>query len=170
LALVLIVAGRVRGRFRRHRWAVWACLGLGAVLLYRLPPLDSLLVSVPPISSMTLPRFGMLVAWGLAVWAALAVDGALRGRIRGPAWRLAMAAVVAAVALSGMPWRLVPVDLGLVLLTIVGAVVSGSLLRWPAALGCTPSVSTRSRHPRIACLGQIWSSASWSSRLETVAG
>jgi hypothetical protein len=161
LALALIGVGRVRGRFRRHRWAAWACLGLGAVLLYRLPPLDSLLVAVPPISSMTLPRFGMLVAWGLAVWAALAVDGALWDRVRGPACRLATAAVVAAVALSGMPWRLVPVDFGLVLLTIVGAVVSGWLLRRPAALapavavelalyavGINPTAAPQDRLPR----------------------
>ncbi len=134
LALALIVAGRVRGRFRRHRWAVWVSLGVAAVLLYRLPPLDRLLVAVPPIGSMTLPRFGVLVAWGLAVWAALAVDGALGGRIRGPAWRLAVVAVVALVALSGMPWQLAPVDIGLVVLTIVGAMVAGPLLRRPAVL------------------------------------
>lgn len=134
LALALIASGRIRGRFRRHRWAVWANLGVGAVLLYRVPPLDSLLVAVPPISSMTLPRFGVLVSWGLAVWSALALDGALQGRPRRPAWRLAVVAVVTVLALSGMPWQLAPVDVGLVLLTVVGAAVSGRLLRRPHTL------------------------------------
>jgi hypothetical protein len=134
LGLALIATGRVRGRFRRHRWAVWASIGLGGVLLYRLPPLDRLLVEVPPIGSMTLPRFGVLVAWGLAAWAALAVDGAVSHRPRGAAWRLATATVVAAVAVLAVPWRLLPIDFGLVLLTVVGAVSSGVLLRRPAAL------------------------------------
>ncbi len=80
LALGVVATGRVRRRHRRLLWATLASLAVAAVLGYRLPPLDALLVRLPPIDHMTLPRFVVLGGWALAAWAALATDGALRGR------------------------------------------------------------------------------------------
>jgi hypothetical protein len=131
LALAAIVAGRVRRRYAAHRCAALVGLAAAAVLMYRVPPLDSLLVRVPPLSHMTLPRFGVLVVWGLAVWSALAVDGALVGRVRRFLWRAAAVLMLAAVALLAAPWRLAPFDLGLVGLTILAAASFGSVVRRP---------------------------------------
>ena len=39
-------------------------------------------------SEMTVPRFGVLIPWGLIVVSVLALDGALRGRVRPLAFRL----------------------------------------------------------------------------------
>jgi hypothetical protein len=90
--------------------------------------LDALLVWIPPLDQMTLPRFAVLVPWGLTIVAAVALDGALRGRVRSLVTRLAPALVVAVVAASAAPWALDRTDLALVL-TSLGMAVAGGLAR-----------------------------------------
>lgn len=86
-ALALLAAGSVRRRHRRLLVAGTAMLAVAAVLAFRLPPLDALLVRVPPFNRLTLPRFALLVPWGLAILVAASLDGALaRGRLRAAAW------------------------------------------------------------------------------------
>jgi len=70
---------------------------------------------------MTLPRFGVLIPWGLVVLAALSLDGALRGRIRPLVARLVPAGLVGVVALSAAPWNLQPPSIALVVLSFAGA-------------------------------------------------
>ena len=134
LALALLAAGSVRRRFRGLLWAALACLGVAAVLYLRIPPLDWPLVRVPPLDRMTLPRFAALVPWGLAVCAALSLDGALRGRFRGVGWRWMPAAILAIVALFGEPLGLAGRDAALVLLTVVASVSVVWLYRRPRVL------------------------------------
>jgi hypothetical protein len=133
-ALALLAAGAVRRRHRRLLWAAAACAGVGAVLYLRLPPLDWLLVRLPPFDRMTLPRFAALLPWGLALGSGLALDGALRGRHRGLGWRLLPAALLLATALAARPWALAGADGALVLLTVVAAAAVPFLLGRPRLL------------------------------------
>jgi hypothetical protein len=94
---------------------------VGLILLIRIAPLDALLVRIPPLNHMTIPRFGVLIPWGLVVLAALSLDGALRGRVRSVPIRLIPAIVISAVALWAAPWQLNPRDLGLVALSVLAA-------------------------------------------------
>jgi len=161
LALVLMAAGGVRRRYRRVFWAALAQLGVVAILAFRLPPFDALLVRLPPFDGMTLSRFMVLVPWALALWAALAVDGAVSDRRRHGAWPAAAVAGLAVVALLGAPWRLSGVETTLVVLTVAAGSSAGLLLRRPAwlapavaveltlyALGINPTVAPSDRLPR----------------------
>jgi hypothetical protein len=137
LALGLIVVGRPRRRRRRVVWAAAANLIFAAVLVYRLPPLDALLVRLPPIDSMTLPRFGVLLAWGFALLSALAVDGALSGRRRSGGWLAAATGAVAVVAMVSVPWQLAAIDFLLIVLTVLAFAVAHVLVNragWLAPL------------------------------------
>ena len=78
---------------------------LGLVLLLRLPPFDALLVRIPPLDQMTLPRFAVLIPWGVTVFGAVALDGALRGRVRSLVIRLVPAFVVVVIAASAAAGR-----------------------------------------------------------------
>ena len=159
LAVGVVAAGRVRRRHRRLLWAALASLVVAAVLGYRLPPLDALLVRLPPLDHMTLPRFVVLVPWSLAAWAALAADGALRGRWLHPLWRVAAVAAVAAAATVGMARGLVAADAVLTALTVAAAALATVLLRprslAPAiaielslyALGINPTAAVSDRLP-----------------------
>jgi hypothetical protein len=158
--LALLMAGRIRRRYRRLAIAGAVTSALGLVLLVRIPPLDGLLVRIPPIDHMTLPRFGVLIPWGAAVLAALALDGALRGSARSRAARMAPAVVIAAVALWAAPWSLATADVLLVGLSVVMAVAVGLLQRWRIvpwlvaaelallAIGINPVASTTDRLPQ----------------------
>ena len=160
LALGLMAAGRVRRRHRRLLWAALASLLVAALLGYRLPPLDTLLVGLPPIDHMTLPRFVVLVPWALAVWAAVAADGALHGQWRRPLWRVVVVATVLAVAVAGFVRGLVAVDVVLVGMTVVAAALATWLLRRPRwlpavvaielslyAVGINPTAAAADRLP-----------------------
>jgi hypothetical protein len=160
LALALVAAGRVRRRHRRLLWAVLASLAVAAVLGYRLPPLDTLLVRVPPLDHMTLPRFVVLVPWALAVWTGLAADGALHGRRLRAVWRLAVVMALLAVAAAAATRGLAAADLALVGLTVAAAALVTVLLRRPRllapalavelglyALGINPTAAVEDRLP-----------------------
>jgi hypothetical protein len=123
--LALVASGRIRRRCLRVAVAAGISSALGLVLLLRIPPLDALLVSIPPLDQMTIPRFGVLIPWGVIVLAALALDGALRGHVRSFAVRLVPAGVIAAVALSAAPWLLETVDAAFVLMSVMVAVAIG---------------------------------------------
>jgi hypothetical protein len=160
-ALAVLLAGAVRRRHRRLLLAALAALAVAAVLAYRVPPLDALLVRLPPFDRMTLPRFAALVPWGLALWAGLAVEGALAGRRRALGWRLAPAAGLAVVALCAAPWQLRTPDLALVGMSVVLAGGAAALVlrpRWLAAavavelsllaIGINPVADVADRLPR----------------------
>jgi hypothetical protein len=121
--LALLASGRLRRRYRGIAVAAGASAVLGLVLLLRIPPLDALLVRIPPLDQMTVPRFGVLIPWGLIVLGVLALEGALGGRVRPLAVRLAPAILVAATAVWAAPWSLEIVDFTLVVLSLAMAVV-----------------------------------------------
>lgn len=159
LALGVVAAGRVRRRHRRLLWAVLASLAVAAVLGYRLPPLDALVVRVPPLDHMTLPRFVVLVPWALAVWTGLAADGALHGRRR-IGWRVALVTALLVVAGAAASRGLATVDLALVGLTVAAALLATPLLLRPRllapalavelglyALGINPTAAVEDRLP-----------------------
>ena len=158
--LALLASGQIRRRYWRISVAAGASTVLGLVLLLRIPPLDALLVRIPPLDQMTVPRFGVLIPWGLIVLGVLALDGALSGRVRSVAARLIPAVLVVAAALWAVPWMLKPVGFALVALTVVMTVVVGTLrnLRcapWLVmaelallAIGINPVASAVDRLPR----------------------
>jgi len=165
--LALLAVGRIRRRWRRLAVAAGGVTALGLVLLVRIPPLDTLLVRIPPLDHMSVPRFGVLIPWGLVVLAALALDGALRGHTRSTLIRLVPAALVAAFALAAAPWRLLPADTALVIGSVAAAITIG-LLRpsklTPAlvagelallAVGINPTASVADRLPRPLLLERL---------------
>lgn len=132
----LLAVGRIRRRYRGLAWAAVTTTAIGLILFIRIPPLDALLVRIPPLDQMTLPRFGVLIPWGLVVLAALALDGALRGGVRPIAVRLAPVGILGIVALGVAPWSLAPADFALVVLS-VGVAIVVALMRlrvWMPAL------------------------------------
>jgi hypothetical protein len=131
--LALAASGRIRRRYRRVAVAAGISSALGLVLLLRIPPLDGLLVRIPPLDQMTLPRFGVLIPWGVTVIAALALDGAVRGHIRPFAVRLVPAGVVAIIAFSAAVWSLASVDAVLVMMSVLMAVAVGFSPTWRLA-------------------------------------
>ena len=133
--LALLASGQIRRRYRRISIAAGVSAVLGLVLLLRIPPLDALLVRIPPLDQMTVPRFGVLIPWGLIVLGVLALDGALSGRTRPVAVRLVPAVFVVAAALWAVPWTLKPVGFVLVALTVVMTVVVGTLRDYRLATG-----------------------------------
>ncbi len=161
VALVVIAAGRIRRRYRPLAWAALAALGVAAILAYRVPPLDGLLVRIPPLDRMTLPRFAVLVPWSLSLLAALAAEGLGRGLRRGWPWRTAAAtAIVVAVGLC-RPWQLAAADAALVWLTAAVAVTTAVFIGRPRllvmvaagelalyAIGVNPVADARDRLPR----------------------
>jgi len=100
--LALLAVGRIRRRWRRLAVAAGAASALGLVLLIRIPPLDTMLLRIPPLDHMTVPRFGVLIV---------------------------PAAMVAAFALAAAPWRLLPADALLVIVSVVAAIMIGLLRR-----------------------------------------
>ena len=165
--LALLTVGRIRRRYRNFTMAGAAVAVLGLVLLVRIPPLDALLVRIPPIDHMTLPRFGVLVPWGVAVLAALALDGALRGRARSQAARLVPGIPVVAVALWAAPWSLAGAGLLVVGLSVTMAIAVGLLRSWRIvpwfvtaelallAIGINPVASTADRLPRTPLIEKL---------------
>ena len=166
-ALALIFAGSVRRRHRRMLAASLAALAVAAVLAFRLPPLDLLLVRLPPLDRMTLPRFGLLVPWGLALWAALAAHGGpAAGLRRRLAWLLPIGLIAAGIA-AGWGWG----AWSLVLALSAGAAAVASLLllircpRWlPAAVaaelvllavGVNPTAAPADEVPRVPVLARL---------------
>jgi hypothetical protein len=140
---------------------------LGLVLLVRIPPLDTLLVLIPPLDHMSVPRFGVLIPWGVIVLAALALDGALRGHTRSALVRLLPAVMVAAFALAAAPWRLLPADTALVIVSVAAAMIIGLLRRPKLApalvagelalltVGINPTTSVADRLPRPPVLERL---------------
>jgi len=128
--LALLAVGRIRRRHRRAALAALAVSGLGLVLLVRIPPMDALLVRIPPLDQMTVPRFGVLIPWGIIVLACLACDAAMRGRLRSVGARLAPAFLLVAVALWAAPWGLQPVDVLLAGLSVALAILVALTQRW----------------------------------------
>jgi len=165
--LALLAAGRIRRRYRRIALAAGAVCLLGLILLVRIPPLDTLLLLIPPLDHMTLPRFAVLIPWGIIVLAVLALDAALRDHPRSLLVRILPAAVVAALALAAAPWRLLPADLALVVLSVAAAVVITVLRRLSLApvlvtvelallaLGINPTASAADRLPRPPVLERL---------------
>jgi len=165
--LALVAMGRIRRRYRRVGWAAAATSAIGMILLVRIPPLDALLVRIPPLDQMTLPRFGVLIPWGLVVLAALALDGALRGRIRSLGVRLVPAGIIGIVALTTAPWHLQPPSIALVILSVAGALVVAFLQRRAVvpllvagelallALGINPVAHSTDRLPKPALIERL---------------
>jgi len=165
--LALLASGRLRRRYRRIAVAAGATTALGLVLLLRIPPLDALLVRIPPLDQMTVPRFAVLIPWGLIVLGVLALDGALSGRVRPVAARLVPAVFVVTAALLAVPWTLKPVGFVLVALTVVMTVTVGLLRRWRIvpwlvmaelvllAIGINPVASTEDRLPRTPLIERL---------------
>ena len=165
--LALLAAGPIRRRYRRLAAGAGLCAALGLILLIRIPPLDDLLVRVPPLNHMTIPRFGVLIPWGLVVLAALSLDGALRGRPRSVPIRLVPAILIFGVALWSAPWQLDLRDLGLVVLSVLAA-LAVALLRPRRALvlvavvelallavGINPVAAAADRLPRPELLDRL---------------
>jgi len=158
--LALLACGRLGRRYRQIAVAAGASTVLGLVLLLRIPPLDALLVRIPPLDQMTVPRFGVLIPWGLIVLGVLALDGALRGHVRPVAVRMVPAFFVVAAALWSVPWTLKPIGFVLVVLTILMTVVVGILRTFRfapglvvaelalLAIGINPVASVADRMPR----------------------
>jgi len=139
-ALALVAAGGVRRRRRSLVLAACACLGVAAVLAYRIPPLDWVLVRMPPFDRMTLPRFAALVPWGLAVCAAVAAQGALEGRVRRITWRLVPLAALLGALVWAAPWHRAASSQLLVMLTVATAAAVVLAPRWvrlaPLVIAC----------------------------------
>jgi hypothetical protein len=160
VVLAMLASGRMRRRYRTIAVAAGISSALGLVLLLRVPPFDALLVRIPPLDQMTLPRFGVLIPWGLIVLAVLALDGALRGQVRPLVARLVPAFLVSSFAAWAAPWALNSVDLALVVVSLVMA-VGAALIRQRRllpllatielallALGINPVANTADRLPR----------------------
>ncbi len=86
-ALAVLLAGGIRRRHRRYLSAGLCILLTAVILAFRIPPFDTLLVRLPVLRFMTLPRFALLIPWVVSLWAAMAFDGYLAGTRRlGSAW------------------------------------------------------------------------------------
>jgi hypothetical protein len=168
VVLVLAAAGAIRRRHRSLMAAALAAMAVAAVVAFRVPPLDGLLVRIPPLDRMTLPRFAVLMPWSLSLLAALAVDGLCHDLRRPWPWRAVTAAGIAAVAVLSRPWQLAAADGALVWLTGALAVVSAALvgrIRWLVpvaavelalyAIGINPAADPRDRLPRPAVIDRV---------------
>jgi hypothetical protein len=165
--LALLAVGRMRRLHRRMAFAAGISSALGLILLLRIPPLDDLLVRIPPLDQMTLPRFGVLIPWGLIVLAVLALDGALRGRVPSVGVRLVPGVVVLVFAVWAKPWSLNTVNFTLVVLSLLMA-IAVALLRQRRlapvlvtlelallAVGINPTAAAADRLPRPALLERL---------------
>jgi hypothetical protein len=168
VALALLAAGRIRRRYHRLLLAALASLVVAAVIAYRVPPLDWLLVRLPPIDRMTLPRFAALVPISLAIAAGVAADAVIRRRLRSAAWRLVPFAVLLAVALWSAPWALSGISHAKVWLTVGMAAAVALFARkhlWLApavaiemsilAIGINPLADARDRLPEPPLLQEL---------------
>ncbi len=158
-ALAIAMTGGLRRRRRRYAVAAGAVAVVGVALAYRVPPLDGLLARIPPLSTMTLPRFVVLVPWCLAVWAALASDRPVR-RVRGVL--LLPACLLAVVVMVSAPWRLDPRSIVLAGVVVASAAAAPFVVRsrpWLAAVlvggelallavGINPVAASRDLLPR----------------------
>jgi hypothetical protein len=165
LAVGLLFVGKVRRRYRRFVWTAFGCLAVAALCYFRLPPFDSLLVRVPPLDRMTLPRFAALVPWGLSVWAALALDGALAGKVRRGWWLVVGVVAAGLVAVFSQPTALDATSHLLLLLTVVSMAAARLLIAQPRRLatvvalelavysvGVNPVAAVEDRMPRPAII------------------
>lgn len=168
VVLVVIAAGRPRRRHRGLVAAALVALAVAAVVAYRVPPLDGILVRIPPLDRMTLPRFAMLLPWSLSVLAALCAEGIAHGLRRVWPWRLAAAAAIVGVAVLGRPWQLATADTALVCLTAVVAAVAALGAIRPRmlvaiavaelalyAVGVNPVADARDRLPRLPLMDRL---------------
>ena len=135
--LALLAVGRIRRRWRRLALAAGVVTALGLVLLVRIPPLDTLLVLIPPLDHMTVPRFGVLIPWGVIVLAALALDGALRGHTPADA-ALVIVSVAAAIVIGLLRRR-----------KLAPALVAGELALLAVAINPTARVADRLPRPPV---------------------
>jgi len=140
VVLGALAAGAALRRRRRLVIAGLAVLAMPLLLVYRLPPLDWLLVRLPPLDRMSLVRFQVLVPWALVLLAALAVEGLVRGRRRRWPALAALALALTAALVIARPLALVPASLAAVLATValaiavaVGGHRAPRLLPWLAA-------------------------------------
>ena len=167
-ALALVLAARVRRRHWRLVVAALACLAVPAVLLFRIGLVGGLLVHLPPLDRMTLPRFGALVPWGLALLAAVAMDALERSPERRLvlAWLVPVAGgIVAVLALpaGGVDRALVALSVGaaLAVCTLVrlgrpqfaGMVVAVELA--VLAVGVNPWAAHSDRVPELPVLDRL---------------
>jgi hypothetical protein len=161
LAIGLLAAGRTHRRQSSVVLAAAANLCFAAIIVYRLPPVDALLVRLPPIDSMTLPRFAVLLAWSLALLTACAVHGAITGSRRSWHWSAGATGGVAMLALFSAPWLLASIDLFLVVVTVVAVAGARLLVDRPVwlaplvavelalyAIGINPVADPADRLPR----------------------
>jgi hypothetical protein len=161
IVLGVIVFGRVRRRYRRHLLAALACLAVGVLLYLRLPPLDAVLVRLPPFDRMTLPRFAALLPWGLTLWGALAADGALSRRTRHRLWTTLAVTMVGILVVGARHQQLAAADAVLLLvvpLTMLGVlalverprllVALASLELSLYAVGINPVATVEDRLPK----------------------
>lgn len=168
VGIIALLAGGIRRRHRRYLAAALSVLGLAAILAFRIPPLDGLLVRLPVLRFMTLPRFALLIPWGVSLWAVLAFDGFLAGH------RRPRAAWIGAALLLGLTIVLVgpgsPASVWLLALTTVAAAIAAlmvlstrpGLLPWIAAaelvvigFGINPAASPADRLPAPPVLARL---------------
>ncbi len=100
VVLALILMGGFLRRRRKLALTAWFLLAVCGLLAFRPPPLASLVGRIPPLSTMTLPRFLLVVPWALALLAALALEGLKHKKPR----RLALVIVPLTVAVVGGWW------------------------------------------------------------------
>jgi len=120
------LAALLGGGFQRRRRTALGLAALwlvAAILVYRIPPLDGLLVRLPVLRHMTLPRLGLVMSWTAVVASALAAARRRRPTRRG--W----IAVAALVPLAVAAWpRLAPLSRVQAAASVVaaGAVAAGA--------------------------------------------
>jgi len=166
--MVLFLAGGIGRRRRRYAASLVAALGVAAILAFRLPPFDWILVRIPPLNRMTLPRFAMLIPWSLVLLGALSLDGRPAER-----WRRFAGWVLASVLLGAGGWALGRGLTGLDALCALSTGVAASLallllpghrrlLPWLAAAellllaqGINPAAAVRDILPRPAVLERL---------------
>ncbi len=169
VVLGALAAGVALRRRRRHLVAGLAVLAVPLLLVYRLPPLDWLLVRLPPLDRMSLVRFQVLVPWAILLLTVLAVEGLARGRRRGWPAVAALAAVLAAALAVARPVGLDAASL-IAVVTTVGlalAVATRPRVLLPAlpllaalelallASGLNPTAAPRDRLPEPVILGRL---------------
>ena len=161
VVLGALAAGIALRRRRRLLIAGLAVFAVPLLLVYRIPPLDWLVVRIPPLDRMSLVRFQVLVPWSIVLLAAAAVEGLSRGRRRGWPAIAVLGVVLAAALVIACPLELAPASRAAVLVTVVLAMVVAvrghRLLRFLPVLaaaelgllawGLNPAAAPRDRLP-----------------------